>query len=235
MKEHKNKHLKVGNKQLIDLYYTALMVFLVFTFANDLLQGIIANFRLEYVLYVIFWLALVVQTTFAYKHIVEIEEEKYNVLVLLSDCLDIAIEIFVCVIIGRTYDEKGYCELLDYTYLSIPFLILSINQTCWYIGVREYNARALTRLIILFVGMLVVTISEWIDHSIWNLVAFVVVHALAMVLLRAKDEAHKLFIERRVAKKSKRRKKKGMKHEDDNKDDDKDKNKDKDTNPDDKK
>ncbi len=178
----------VGAKRLINLYYTALMTFLVFTFANDLLKGTFVDYHIEYALYLIFWVALVIQTTFAYRHIMAIEENNYTVKVLISDCIDIVIEIFVCAVIGSTYRENSYHELVDYKLLSIPFMVLAINQMYWFASVEKDNHRAIGRLIVLFVGMLAVTISESICHSIWNLVAFVIVHVLAMAILRAWDE-----------------------------------------------
>lgn len=188
MSEHLFYNTKIDNKRIIKLYYTALMTFLVFTFANDLLRKVIEDGRTEYVLYLVFWVALVIQTTFAYKHIMAIKPKKYKVLVLVSDCIDVIIEIFVCAVISSTYHSNSYHELTDYRLLSIPFMLLAINQICWYIGVQERNRRAITRLIILFVGMLSVTILESISHSIYNLAIFVIVHALAMAILRAFDE-----------------------------------------------
>ena len=163
------------------------MTFLVITFANGLLQKVIENGSTEYVLYLIFWIALVIQTTYAYRHIMAIKQKRYNALILVSDCLDVLIEVFVCAVIC-THTSNSYHALENYKLLSIPFMILAINQICWYIGVRERNPRAIIRLIILFVGMLTVTILESIEHNIYNLVIFVIVHALSMAILRAFDE-----------------------------------------------
>ena len=182
--------MKIDNKRIIKLYYTALMVFLVFTFANGLLQKVIEYGSTEYVLYLIFWIALVIQTTYAYRHIMAIKQKRYKALVLVSDCLDVLIEVFVCVVIS-TYTSNGYHALRDYRLLSIPFMILAINQICWYIGIHEKNQRAIIRLILLLVGMLTVTILESIEHSIYNLAIFVIVHALSMAILRAFDETRR--------------------------------------------
>lgn len=178
----------VGAKRLINLYYTALMTFLVFTVANDLLKGIFVDYHIEYALYLTFWVALVIQTTFAYRHIMAIEENNYTIKVLISDSIDIVIEIFVCAVVGSTYRTNSYHELADYRLLSIPLIVLAINQMYWYASVKEDNPMAIGRLILLLVGMLAVTISELICHSIWNLAAFVIVHILAMAILRAWDE-----------------------------------------------
>ena len=195
--------MKIDNKKIIKLYYTALMTFLVFTFANDLLRSVIVDGSIEHVLYLIFWIALVIQTTYAYRHIMNIKRKKYTALILVSDCIDVVIEIFVCAVINTTYKQNGYHEWVDYRLLSIPFMVLAINQICWYIGVGEKNPRAIIRLIILFVGMLTVTIFESIDHNIYNLAIFVIVHALSMAILRAFDETRQngqlsiIFIEKK--------------------------------------
>lgn len=164
------------------------MTFLVITFANGLLQKVIEySSNTEYVLYLIFWIALVIQTTYAYRHIMTIKQKRYKALILVSDCLDVLIEVFVCAVIC-TYTSNGYHGLEDYRLLSIPFMILAVNQMCWYIGIQEKNQRAIIRLILLLVGMLTVTILESIEHSIYNLAIFVIVHALSMAILRAFDE-----------------------------------------------
>lgn len=178
----------VDNKRIIKLYYTALMTFLVFTFANDLLRKVIENSSIEHVLYLIFWIALVIQTTYAYRHIMTIKQKKYKALILVSDCIDVLIEIFVCAVISTTYKQNGFHAQTDYRLLSIPFMVLAVNQICWYIGIQERNPRAIGRLILLFIGMLTVTISESIEHSIYNLAILVIVHALSMAILRAFDE-----------------------------------------------
>lgn len=180
--------MKVDNKRIIKLYYAALMTFLVFTVANDLLKGIFVDYHIEYTLYLIFWIALVIQTTYAYKHIMAIKPKRYKALILVSDCIDVVIEVFVCAVISSTFRENEIHELADYRLLSIPFMILAVNQICWYIGVSEKNQRAITRLIILFVGMLSVTILESICHCIFNLALFVIIHALSMAILRGFDE-----------------------------------------------
>ena len=60
-------------KKVVDIYYTALMTFLVFTFADHLLQGLIQSFCIDLFLYAIMWLSLVLQTTFAYVHIRKVD------------------------------------------------------------------------------------------------------------------------------------------------------------------
>lgn len=180
-------------KKVVDIYYTALMTFLVFTFANHLLQGLIQSFCIDLFLYAIMWLSLVLQTTFAYVHIRKVDFRNYHVKALFSDCLDIAIAIYVCAAIGSTYNENGYCELSNYRHLSIPFLLLAINQFSWFVIVREFNSSAIFRICILFFGMTAITISECICHSFWNLVA-VVSLIIILGILKTIDWAPKLFV-----------------------------------------
>lgn len=174
------------------LYYPALMTFLVFTFANNLLQGLIHGFCFDLLLYTIMWLFLVLQTTFAYVHIDKIKSGDYTVKAFISDSIDVGIAIYVCAAIGSTYNGNVYSELAHYQHLSVPFLILAINQFLWFVIVKEFNIPAIFRISILFFGMLAVTISEWICHSFWNLV-IVVILIVSLGILRAIDKAPKSF------------------------------------------
>ena len=160
-------------KRVIKIYYPALMLFLVFTFANNLLIGVIQNFSVGLLLYNILWLFLVIQTTFAYVRIKEIEPENYSVKPFISDCIDVTIAIFVCAAIGSTYRGCGYHELKSYLILTIPFIILAINQFTWFYMIREFDIPAIFRICILFVGMVAISVCEIVHHSIWNLVAVV--------------------------------------------------------------
>ncbi len=179
-------------KRLVDLYYTALMTFLVFTFADHLLQGLIQCFCIDLFLYGLMWFSLVLQTTFAYVRIRNVDIQKYPVKALVFDCLDIAIAIYVCAAIGSTYNADGYCELGNYLHLSVPFLILSINQFLWFVMVREFNVPAIFRICILFIGMTTITITECVCHSFWNLVA-VVSLIVFLGIMRAINKAPNLF------------------------------------------
>lgn len=182
----KNEEIKAKN--IVDQYYPALMLFLVFTFANNLLQGIIQNFSIVLLLYIIMWAFLTIQTTYAFKRIKEVEPKNYPTGALLSDCLDISIAIYVCAAIGGVSGWGENHELSSYLHLSIPFLVLSINQFIWFILVKNFDVPAIYRIGILFCGMSMVTISEAISHDFWNLVAIV---SLIVVLgiLRTIDKA----------------------------------------------
>lgn len=182
------KVMKIGYKILVRLYYTSLMTYLVFTFADSLLRGLINSMCVELLLYTIMWLFLVLQATFAYVHIERVEEEDYTIKALISDSIDIGIAIYVCAAIGSTYSANTYSELTHYQHLSVPFLILAINQFSWFVIVKEFNVPAIFRISILFCGMLAVTLSETLYHSIWNLVAVVVLIVL-LGILRAVDKA----------------------------------------------
>ena len=177
--------MEIGYKQLINLYYTALMTFLVFTFGKDLLQGLFSDICKELVLYVIFLFSIIVQTTYAYKHIMDIKQDNYPILALVSDFIDIGLSVYICAAIGSTYNTTDkYVEMTSYLHLSIPFLILAVNQFCWYLFVNEFNPAAIFRLLILFVGMFAVSISEAVCHSIWNLLIIITVQSIAMMILR---------------------------------------------------
>lgn len=179
-------------KQIIDLYYPALMLFLVFTFADNLLRGIIQCFSLELLLFIIMWLFLTIQTTFAYIRLKDINSKEYPTGALLSDCLEIIIAIYVCAAIGSVYSRGETHELRSYLHLSIPFVILSINQFTWFIIVRKFDIPAIFRICILFCGMIAVSISELINHSFWNLLIIVGLIVL-LGILRAIDKAPKPF------------------------------------------
>lgn len=187
---------KIGLPELINVYYTALMIFLVFTAGNDIFKGIQKDFHWELIFYLFLWLSMVIQTTFAYKHIKEIPPKNYNMLAFISDSIDICIFIFVCAAIGNTYkaDSEEFKDMSTYWYISIPFLILSINQFFWYMFVREKKfAAAVLRLILLFAVMLTVTILDVWFHNSWLLLGILVGNATIMVGLRAGNKAPKSF------------------------------------------
>ena len=189
----KNANRTVDNHKLIKIYYTALMTFLVFTFADKLLQGLIHHYNsVELWSYAVLWISLVIQTTYAYIHIRKISKESYTIRALFSDGIDIGIEIFICAAISSAC---GGCKYGEYSFLliSIPFMLMAINQFYWYVVVDEFNPRAILCLSMLFAGMLLVTISEAIYHGIWNLIFIVIWHSITMAVLRIRDNAPKSF------------------------------------------
>lgn len=142
--------------KLIKVYYEALMIYLVFSFAQNLLSEMLGSFHVDNLLYVILWLTLFIQTTYAYVHIREIKPEKYSKGAFISDCIDVLAELYFCVAIMCIYRENIY----DYRHLSIPFVVIELNQFVWFVIVREFNASAVFRICLLLLGMLGVTISE---------------------------------------------------------------------------
>lgn len=178
----------ITTKKIVDLYYPTLMTFLVFAFADNLLRGIIHDFSIELLLYAIMWLFLVIQTTYAYIRIKEVDPLKYPTKALVSDCLDILIAIYVCSAIGGVFGRSEGNELSSYLHLSVPFLILSVNQFFWFVMVKKFDIPAVFRICILFFGMLAITVSELICHSFWNLfaVSFLIV---LLGILRAINKA----------------------------------------------
>ena len=168
------------------------MTFLVFTFADGLLRGIIQGFSFELFLYVILWLFLTIQATFAYLRIEETDPDRYPTKAMVSDCIDILIAIYICAAMGGVFGRGTEYDLHSYLHLSIPFLILSINQFLWFVFVKNFDIPAIFRIIILFSGMLVISISETINHNLWNLVAVVLLIVL-LGIFRAINKAPALF------------------------------------------
>ena len=99
----------VGYPEIINVFYTALMIFLVFTAGNDLFKGLMGEFHIELLLYVILWGSMVIQTIFAYKHITVVSDN-YKSLAFLSDSLDICIFIYVCAAIIKTSKPSGFYD-----------------------------------------------------------------------------------------------------------------------------
>lgn len=187
-----NTNEKNKTKLIVNLYYPALMLFLVYTFADSLLRGIIQNCTIELLLYLFMWIFLTIQTTFAYIRIKNVDPKDYSTMALISDCLDILIAIYVCAAMGGMCGINENNELSSYLHFSIPFLVLSINQFSWFVMVKKFDIPAIFRISILFLGMLATSVSELICHSFWNL--FVVSFLIALLgVLRAIDKAPKSF------------------------------------------
>lgn len=195
--ENKKTNMVVDNKDLIDIFYSALLIYLVITFADKLFQGIIHHSNItDLWLYTILWVAFVIQTTYAYIHIRAISPERYTTRALFSDIFDVFLEIFICAAIGSTCSSTKYDELNSYLFLSIPFVFMAVNQFYWYIVVDEFNPRAILCLSMLFIGMLLITISEAICHGLWNLVFIVIWHAVTMAIWRIVDKVPQSFKEK---------------------------------------
>lgn len=195
-KDRKNQHLaipKVRYSKIINIFYSALMVFLVFTAGNDLIKGLIGGFHAELLLYVLLWLTMVIQTTFAYVHIRKVSKN-YKILAFLSDCIDICIFIYVCAAIINTCKNGAFDDMDSYRHISVPFLILSFNQLCWYIFVKEkQKAAAVIRLVLLFAVMLTTTLLEKEHHNIGMLATIIISNFMIMVILRAINWAPESF------------------------------------------
>ena len=175
-------------KYIVNLYYTAMMTFLVFTFAEKLLFGLIQKPTLELVLCVLLWLTLVAHVTFAYIRILTIKQKRYTTVVLISDCIDVLCIVYMCAAMGLAYNQDGPNTFHTYIHLSIPFIIIATNQFWWFFMVREFDIPAIFRISILFFGMLTISVSELINHSFWNLfaVSFLIV---LLGILRAINKA----------------------------------------------
>lgn len=186
---------KIGYPEIINVFYSALLIFLMFTAANDLVKGLIRAFSVELFLYLLLWLSMVIQTTFAYRHIRDVADN-YGFLAFFSDFVDICIFIYVCAAIGSTYNSttKIFEDMDTYWHISIPFLILSFNQLCWYIFVKEKKkAAAILRLTLLFIVMLTTTIFDEKYHGIGMLAIIAGGNFFIMVILRAINRTPKRF------------------------------------------
>ena len=191
-------------REVFDVYFPALMVFAVFTFASELLKKLVFSFSYETLLLTILWVALIIQITFAYtrglKHR-EINNPKSSV---IASGLEILCVIYMCSIMGGYRDSA----VPSYLHLTIPFLGVAVSQLLWFKSMRRFDVSAFFRLFILFVGTLLISISEAILHCIWNLVA---IDALLLLLgiLRYVDNAPRKFcdvvIKLRALKKSRNR------------------------------
>lgn len=181
----------IENKRVFNMLYTGLILYLVFTIATVLLQGFIRSFSIALILYILLWLFLTIQAIFAYLRVKSTKPQNYPLRALLSDCLDIFIAIYVCTAIVTAIVNGGN-ELSSYLHLSIPFIVLSLNQFSWFVLVKNFDIPALFRISILFCGMLSVSVSELICHGFWNFVLIVVL-IVGLGILRAIDKAPKSF------------------------------------------
>lgn len=168
------------------------MTTLVFTFACQLLQCLIQSFCTDMLLYLIMWISVVIQATFAYIRISKTNQTAYPIMALILDGLDLGIGLFICAIIAGRCNEYGYQPLNSYLLLSIPFLLYSISQFCWFIVVREFDIPALFRITVLGIGMLTISILELLTHNSWSLLIISVLLVL-LGILRIINKAPILF------------------------------------------
>lgn len=166
--------------RIFDLYYPALMTFIVFTIAENLMQNVLANCSLENVLLIVLCVFIAIHLTGSYLRIDDWSQDWYPISALISDCLDIMIAIYICSAIVR-YSRSA--DDISYLHLSIPLLIVSINQFWWFVFMRKFDKPALLRISVLFIGMVCVTCVEVYEHSVCNLVTIVVVIAILACLM----------------------------------------------------
>lgn len=115
---------------------------------------------------------------------------------LISVICTAEVGFYVCAAIGSTYDSmtKTFEDMDTYWHISIPFLILSFNQACWYIFVKEKKkAAAILRLTLLFIVMLTATIFDEKYHGIVMLAIIAGGNFFIMVILRAINRTPKRF------------------------------------------
>lgn len=168
------------------------MTTLVFTFACQLLQCLLQSFCTDMLLYLIMWISVVIQATFAYIRISKTKQTVYPITALILDGLDLGIGLFICAIIAGRCNEYEYQPLNSYLLLSIPFLLYSICQFLWFIVVRKFDIPALFRITILGSGMLTISILELFAHNSWSLLTISILLVL-LGILRIINKAPILF------------------------------------------
>ncbi|MBQ3833516.1 MAG: hypothetical protein II815_10115, partial [Bacteroidales bacterium] len=82
----------------------------------------------------------------------------------------------------------------NHSYLNISaiLVIVSVNQFIWFVFMRNFDVPAILRILILFIGMIVISFFEIWCHSIWNLLAVVILIAI-LALLRIINKAPDIF------------------------------------------
>jgi len=171
------------SKRIINVYFPALMIFFVFTFADNLLKKLVLNPSAENLLFIIVWFFMAVQITLAYSRGIKLENRKYPNGALITDSVDILCALYLCSIMS-CYDE---ITSQSYLHLSVPYIMIAIAQFFWFVSMRIFDIPAVVRLFILFVGMVAISVSEMICHRIWNLLAIVVLIAV-LGILRVMDK-----------------------------------------------
>ena len=165
-------------KRIINLYYPAMMVFFVFTLADNLLKKLVFDFSIETLLYVLLWFCMVIHITLARTRGIEWSDRDYPLSALIADMFDILCAIYLCSIIG------GYnnAVLSSYLYISVPYIVVSVAQFLWFVFMQSIDTPALFRIAILFGGMVGISISEIYCHSLCNLLLIVTLIAILVVL-----------------------------------------------------
>lgn len=170
-------------KRIINLYYPAMMVFFVFTLADNLLKKLVFDFSIETLLYVLLWLCMVIHITLARTRGIDWSDREYPLSALIADLFDVLCAIYLCSVIGGYKDAV----LSSYLYISAPYIVVSVAQFLWFVFMRSIDVPALFRITILFIGMVGVSISEMHCHSIYNLLLIVIL-MVVLVILRIWDK-----------------------------------------------
>lgn len=179
--QNPKKHSKDNiSDRIFQLYYPALMTFIVFTIAGNLIQNVLKTCTLENILLLLLCVFIAIHLTGSYLRIDDWSKERYPVPELISDCIDILCAIYICSAIVRLSDADEY---ISYLHLSIPFLIVSINQFWWFVFMRKFDIPALFRTCILFLGMVLVTVIETVVRTNNSLIAIVVIIAILAGLM----------------------------------------------------
>lgn len=178
----------MDTREIFNVYFPGLIMFTVFSFANELLKKLVFSYSLETMLLTILWIALIIQITYAYTRGLKYKDVRRPDLAVIASGLEIICVIYMCSIMG------GYENTVmpNYLHLTVPFIGIVFSQFTWFVFVRSFDVPALFRLSFLFMGMVVVSIVEKCSHNIWNLVAIDVL-IVFLGILRMVNKAPSLF------------------------------------------
>lgn len=165
-------------KRIISFFYPSMMMLFVFTLADNLLKKLVFDFSIETLLFVILWFFTAIQISLARIRGVKWNHREYPISALLMDLVDVLCAVYLCSMLG------GYKEtpLSSYLHITGPYIGVAIAQFFWFVFMRSFDIPAMMRLLILFVGMVAISISELLCHSIWNLVAAIILITILAVL-----------------------------------------------------
>lgn len=164
--------------KVFQLYYPALITFIVLTDLGDLLKNTLKKPSLENILLVLLCICISIYLTGSWLRVVDRKEYPFEALLL--DFLNILCVIYICSV-SVQYSRTG--AEISYLHLSIPFLIVSVSRFFWFVFMHKIDKPALLRICILFVSMLSVSCIELFTHSQYSLVAIVFIIALLAVFM----------------------------------------------------
>lgn len=177
-----------NRKKIFEVYFPGVMMFAMFSFANDILKKLVFHFSYEILLFSILWVLLIFHITSAYTRGLRYIKTEKHTLVLLAGLFEIMCAIYMCSIMA------GYENTVmpNYLHITVPFIGIVFSQFFWFILARIFDVPALFRLFVLFIGMLFISVFELISHNLWNLVVIIIL-LFFLVLLRQINKSPQFF------------------------------------------